>query len=304
MKIVSFLILCIIWGTTWLAIKITLEGFPPFTGAAVRFMIAATSLFLIISAKKISFKVTKKDYHIIVVTAFLTYALDYGLIFWGEKYLSAGVTSIFFATFVLFASIWTNFLFRSEKFQWQIFIGLLLGFAGIIIVFLDQLLITDFDKMIILASSGIVIGAAGGAMSMVMVKKYLPKMDPFILTFHQLLPGIFFLAVFGLLTENMQAIHLDKRVIISVFYLGLVGSAIAFVMYYKLLKIVSVITISLIVYITPIIALIGDYIIFGEIISLRSVIGMVIIFTGIGLTQNKKWKQPIKTEKVELSFYE
>jgi drug/metabolite transporter (DMT)-like permease len=216
------------------------------------------------------------------------YTLDYGLIYWGEQYLSAGVTAIFFATFPLFTGIWATFLFKSEAFHFNKFAGLMLGILGIIIVFMDQLLITEFNIQVILGGVAIIVGAAGGAMSVVLIKKYLSGLNPVVLSFHQMLQGVLFLFFFGILLESDRPIEFSPRIIAAVAYLGILGSAIAFALYYWLLQNWSAITLSLIIYITPVIALFIDYLMFGEIIHVRAIIGMTIIFSGIAVVQGDR----------------
>lgn len=285
MQIFIFLFLCIVWGTTWVAIKISLEGLPPFLGASCRFMVAILILFCYLKLKNITLKLEKKDFWIISFSAFLMYTLDYGLIYWGEQYLSAGVTSIFFATFPLFIGIWSTFLFRNELLRWNKFIGLLLGSIGVTIVFFDQLLLTHFEKIVILGILAIIIGAACGAMSVVLVKKYLTKINPVTLSFHQMLQGVIFLFIFGLLMENPTQIQLNLRIALAVLYLGAIGSSLAFALWYFLLQQLTATTLSLIIYITPLVALLVDYFVFGEIIQFRAVIGMIIIFSGIAFVE-------------------
>ena len=286
-QILTFIFLCIVWGTTWIAIKVSLEGLSPFFSASLRFAVALIFLILYVRWKGISLRIRQKDMLPLLVSAFLMYIFDYGLIYWGEQYLSAGVTSIFFATFVLFTALWTNFLFRSERFAINKFTGLLIGFAGIVTVFYDQLLLTDFNRMVIFGSLAIIIGAAGGAMSVVIVKKYLYKMNPIALSFHQMFIGVVFLALFGFMAENPAHLHFNMRIFIAVLYLGAVGSALAFALYYWLLQTTSAITLSLIIYITPIVAVIGDYFFYGETLHIRTFIGMTIIFAGIAVTQTE-----------------
>ena len=291
MKLLGFSVLCCIWGTTWLAIKITLEGLPPILGAGLRFLLALILLFLIILWKKIPLRLPKNEIRLLVVCAFLTYVIDYGLIYWGEQYLTAGVTSIFFATLAIFTAIFANFIFKNELFHSKRFFGLLLGLIGIIVVFYDQLVITNFNRFVILASIAIILAGASAALSVVIIKKYLTQMNPFILTFYQLLIGVCFLFIISFTMENYSSVHINNRIIVAVAYLGIMGSAFAFVLYYRLLQQMSAITLALIIYITPVIAVITDFIAFGEIIPLRSFIGMIIIFMGIGLTQHKSNKK-------------
>lgn len=287
MQLLVFIFLCIVWGTTWIAIKITLEGLPPFFGASLRFLVALTLLFIYIKIKGISIRPTKRDFRIIFASSLLMYTFDYGLVYWGEQYLSAGVTAIFFATFPIFTGVWATFLFRNEKFSWTKSLGLLLGFSGILIVFYDQLVLADFSKMVVLASLAIVTGAAGGAMAVVIVKKHLSMVNPISLTFNQMLYGMASLLFFALIFESPAEIQINLRVGLAILYLGMVGSAIAFALYYWLLRQLSAITLSLIIYITPIVALVVDYWVFGELIHIRAVIGTVIIFSGVALTQSR-----------------
>ncbi len=285
MRLLTFLLLCVIWGTTWIGIKISLEGLPPFQGAALRFTVALILLSGFIIIKKIPLRIPRRDFLIVSASAFLMYTLDYGLIYWGEQFLSAGVTAIFFATFPLFTGLGSAVFLRQEKLSKVRFFGLLLGMAGITIVFLDQLLITQFNPLVMWGALAVIGGAAGGALSIILVKKYLTSLNPVSLSFHQMLQGTIFLYFFSYLLEPASSITLTWRVILAVIYLGALGSALAFALYYWLLQQWSPITLSLIIYITPLVALVVDYLIFREVIHPRAVVGMLIIFGGITFVQ-------------------
>jgi drug/metabolite transporter (DMT)-like permease len=288
MKILAFVMLCLIWGSTWIAIKISLEGIPPILGAGFRFVISILVLLVLIWFKRLSLKINKKFFWISALTGFLIYSLDYGLIYWAEQYLSAGVTSIFFATFVLFTTLGANFIFRQEGFNWKTFLGVWVGFLGVIMVFFDQLIITKFAFLVIVASLAVILSAACAGLSTVIIKKYLFNMNPVVLTFYQLIVGTFFLLFAGILAEDVQQIHLNSRVLGAVLYLGIVGSAMAFVMYYWLLQRMSAITLSFIIYLTPLVAIILDFLFFKELITFQALLGMAVIFIGIGFTQYTK----------------
>ncbi len=285
MPLLACLFLCVVWGTTWIAIKISLEGLPPFLGVSLRVTLALLLLLGYIFWKRISLRLPKRDFLVIASSAFLMYTLDYGLIYWGEQYLSAGVTAIFFATFPLFTAIWATFLFRSERFSRPKFVGLLLALVGVTIVFLDQLISTRFDRQVLWAIVAIIIGAAGGAMSVVLIKKHLPKVHPVALSFHQMLQGVVILYGFSFILEPWNPLHINLRVFLAVIYLGAIGSALAFALYYWLLQKWSATTLALIIYITPLVALLVDYLTFGEVIHWQGVVGMVIIFSGISVVQ-------------------
>jgi len=201
--------------------------------------------------------------------SFFLYVLDYGAIYWAEQHLSAGVTSIFFATFTVFVVIWSKLLDHSERLQWQKFPGLLLGILGILTVFYDQLINTNFNNLVMLASLSVVLGAAGGALAIVIIKKHLSQTDIYTLTLYQMLIGVCYLFTIGLLVEDVDRIRCDWQVVSAVVYLAVIGSASAFLLYYKLLKKMNAVTLALIIYITPLVALLADYIAFDERISVR-----------------------------------
>jgi drug/metabolite transporter (DMT)-like permease len=291
--------LSIIWGTTWVAIKVSLEGIPPFMGAAVRFMIAVLLLFIYSQFKRTSLKLNKSDFKMLFISAILLYTLDYGLIYWGEQYLDAGVTSIFFATMPLFITIFSNFIFKNEIFNWMKFSGVILGFGGVLIIFYDQLLITNFSLMVSIAVLAIIASAASAALATIIVKKYLNHVNSVPLTLHQIVWGVISLLAISLAAGEMHHIQINTRVAIAVIYLGAFGSAVAFVMFYWLLKKASAISLSFIVYITPIVAIISDWFFFGETIAMKTVIGMLLIFSGIFLAQKDMFEKRAVTQPVK-----
>ncbi|RMF58000.1 MAG: DMT family transporter [Calditrichaeota bacterium] len=283
--IAIFIFLSFVWGTTWSAIKFSLQGFPPFLGAMLRFSIALVCLALYARFRGISLRISRRHFAPLFWSAILLYLFDYGLIYWGEQYLYSGVTAIFFATFPIFTGVVSNFIFRNEPFQWNKFFGLLLGFVGIFIIFNHQLLITEFNTMVILASLAIIFSALAAAVSLVMVKKYLGGVNTIAMTFHQMLWGVLTLGISGVLIGETSRIHLHLKPILAVGYLGVVGSAIAFVLYYTLLKKMSAITLSYIIYITPLVAIFTGWLVLDEQITWHTIVGTLIIFSGIALSE-------------------
>ncbi len=291
MAYLVFIMLSLIWGTTWIAIKITLEGIPPFLGATTRFIIAILFLTLFAIWQHVPLRIPRKAYKILLYSAFFMYVFDYGFVYWGEQYLSAGVTAIFFATFPIFIGLFSHFVVKSERVGWAQILGIFLGFSGVFIIFYDQLLKTAFNAQIILATLAVVLGAAGGAFSTVLVKKYLNHIPAVPLTIHQMLWGAIFLGSLGILRGEVKHIHLAPHVIYAALYLGAIGSALAFGSYYWLLKKVSALTVSFIIYITPVIALFIDWIYLGHPITWQIIVGALFIFSGITVSQWESYQQ-------------
>lgn len=295
--IVGFL--CLVWGTTWIAIKYSLEGIPPFLGAMFRFAVASVFLYVYARFRGISLKLDSGNLKYIFVSAVLLYLFDYGLIYWGEQYLYAGVTAVFFATFPIFTGLVSNFIFKNESFLWSKFFGLVVAFGGITLIFFDQLLITDFSGLVFWASAAIIVSALSAAVSLVMVKKYLSRVPTVPLTLHQMIWGVITLGIIGLLRGETSEVMLTTRVVLSVFYLGAIGSALAFVLYYSLLKEMSASAVSSIIYVTPLVAIFIGWLLLDEKITIKILAGTLLIFGGIAISQIREYRRTPKIEKLE-----
>jgi drug/metabolite transporter (DMT)-like permease len=287
-KFSGLVFLCLVWGLNWIAIKISLQDLPPIISAASRFFLASLVLIFYMKWKGLPLKFDKREFKLLLVTAFLTYATDYGLIYWAEQYLSAGVTAIFFSTFALFTAIFSNFIFKSETFSRNKFTGLLTGLVGIALVFYDQLALTRFSLVVIMACAAVIIAGASAAAATVIVKKFLGHMNPVILSFHQLWMGTVFLGIAAAAAEDPREAHFGVRALLAVIYMAVMSSAVAFAVYYKLLREMSAVSLSFTIYIIPVVALLGDFVFMGEVIPLGSFTGMFIIFSGIWISRLDK----------------
>lgn len=289
-KLLLMLFLGIVWGTTWIAIKYSLVSVPPFLGAALRFAVAFVVLGIYAFINGISLKLPSGALKYILISAFLLYIPDYGGIYWAEQSLYAGVTAIFFASYPIFTGLIANFWFKEEAFSWHKFAGLLLGFIGILTIFYDQLLITQFDTMVTWASITVIFGAFCGALSVLTVKKYLHDTPVMPLTLHQMFWGIGCLSMLALFRGEFTQASFSWSAFWAILYLGIIGTAIAFVSYFYLLKRMSAVSLSYIIYLNPIVAIIGGWLLLGEEITPRIAIGTLIVLSGIAVFQMRKNK--------------
>ena len=92
--VIVFLILSLIWGSTWLFIKIGLEDLPPLTFAGVRFVIASVLLFAVVVVRRVPFPRARRDWTLMAVTGVLGFTLNYGLVFWAEQHISSGLAAL------------------------------------------------------------------------------------------------------------------------------------------------------------------------------------------------------------------
>src|SRR6267142_3508297 len=102
---IVWLILCGIWGSTWLFIKLGLDDLPPFTFAGIRFVIACAILFAIIKARRLSLPRTRADWMLLATTGVLSFSLNYGVVFWADQFVSSGLAALLQATVPAFGLV-------------------------------------------------------------------------------------------------------------------------------------------------------------------------------------------------------
>jgi len=284
---IVWLLLCIIWGSTWLFIKLGLEDLPPFTFAGIRFVIASVILYVYIRARKISLPRTRKDWTLLAITGILSFTLNYGLVFWGEQHVSSGLAALLQATIPVFGLVIAHFYLPGEQMTPAKIFGVILGVAGVGVIFSNQL--TVAGTMALAGSAGLVVGSACAAYANVLVKSRGGNMEPAVLALGQMLIGLVPLLVIGIAFEGSPLdFHWTGMAILSLFYLAIVGTVIAFLLYYWLVQHMEVTKSMLIALVTPIIAVVLGIIILNEELNWRTVAGGAMIMLGIGIIVLKR----------------
>ena len=255
LQILVFGLLCFVWGFSWVAIKLTLEGFPPFLGAGLRFLLAVPLLAAYAVWRGVPIRLPFSVVKIVFVTAVLTYAFDYGLIYWAEQHLSAGVTAILFATFPIFTGLFSRWLLPGERLGFGVFVGLLLGFLGVFVTYSDGLRVAASGEALTAATAAVVVGAAGGALATVLIKRDLGGLHPVSLTLWQMIFGSSGLIAFAVLVDDPPGAIPGWPALFGLVYLGVVASALAFTLYYWLLAHSRAVSVSTMIFVTPVVAL-------------------------------------------------
>jgi drug/metabolite transporter (DMT)-like permease len=281
-----FASLCFVWGSTWLAIKVGLEFLPPFMFAGIRFTIA-TIVLLVLS--RILHAQVPKDRHSWSIMLFLgifQISLPYGLVFWGEEYISSGLSAVLFATLPFFVVISAHLLVKDEKLTKLKTIGVIAAFAGLVAIFWRDIAAAQTlnTQSSFFGSLAVVGSAASGGMANVVAKRYAGKIDPSANVLVQSIVGALVLSSIGVLTEMNSRINFTPTAVFAVFYLGVIGSALAFVGLYWLLTKASATNVSLFTFITPIVALGLGWLFLKEVLDPNVGLGTVLILIGVYLT--------------------
>lgn len=279
---VVWLILCGIWGSTWLFIKIGLADLPPFTFAGIRFLIASLILAALVTARRARWPRTGREWALIAVVGFLQFTLNYGLVFWGEQHISSGLAAVLQSTFPAFGLVLAHLYLPQERLTPGRVMGVLLGVFGVAVIFSDQLSIAG--SMALLGSVALVLSALFGSYANVLVKAYAGKVDPQVLAAGQMVFGFVPLLTIGFVTEGSPfRFHWTTMAVVSLLYLVVVGSVAAFALYYWLMRNMDVTNTMLIALVTPAVAVILGMIVLHERLNWRLFAGGACIISGIGM---------------------
>jgi drug/metabolite transporter (DMT)-like permease len=283
-KIISvYIMLCLIWGSTWLAIRLGLDSLTPFISAGLRFTLASVIILLFMKLRRVTVQLDRRSVKLYMLLALFSYAVPFGLVYWGEQYVPSGLAAVLFAVYPFFIALFTYLAMPAEKIGLFKFGGMVVGFSGIVVIFSDQ--IGGDMSIYVIGMIAIVLSASMQAGIAVTIKKYGHHLDPLSMNFiPMLISGILLLST-GYLLEDLNSLIFDSNAVLSVTYLALFGSVITFTSYYWLLKHINIILLSLIAFITPVIALLLGWIISGEVLMQHQVIGSAMVLAGL-LTAN------------------
>ncbi len=280
-RLVWFL-LCGIWGSTWLFIKLGLADLPPITFAGIRFLIAATILFCLIALRRLSLPRNRGDWILLAFTGVLAFSLNYGLLFWGEQYISSGLASLLQATIPAFGLVIAHFYLPEEQMTATKIGGVLLGVAGVGVIFSSQLAAAGTKALA--GSVALVLSSICVAYSNVLVKARGNNLDPGVIAAGQMLFGLIPLLLVGIPLEgNPFNFHWTSMAVVALFYLAIVGSVVAFLLYYWLMHNMDVTKTMLIALVTPVFAVTLGMLVLDEELTWRTLAGGLMIMSGISL---------------------
>lgn len=289
---IVWLILCGIWGSTWLFIKIGLTDLPPFTFAGIRFLLASMILTLMVIVRRAPWPRTRREWGLIAVVGVLQFALNYGLVFWGEQYISSGLAAVLQSTFPVFGLVIAHFYLSQERMTIAKVAGVSLGVFGVAVIFSDQLTIAG--NIALLGSIALVASAFFGSYSNVLVKAYGTKIDPQVFAAGQMVFGFVPLLAIGIFVEgNPLRFNWTAKAIVCLLYLVVVGSVLAFALYYWLVGKMAVTKTMLIALVTPVVAVILGIVILHERLNWRLLAGGACIISGIALIVLQKQRRKV-----------
>ena len=282
---VGFFIISTVWGSTWLAIKIGLTRVPPFLSAGLRFVVASAILFLIVKARRIPVPFDADAKKLYVVLSVLSYIVPFGMVYWGQQFISSGLSSILFAAYPFWVAVFSQVLLADERLTPFKLAGIVVGFVGLLIIFAGDMHLSDVDGF--LGMTAVLLSTVVQGLALVLIKKYGQPVSPFAMNFVGMSWGAVGLLSLSALTENYDGLMWDGAAIGSVLYLAVFGSVLAFVTYHWLLKRTEAVYLSLVSFINPIVAVMLGAAILNETLTPSVFTGAIFVLLGILLANGR-----------------
>ena len=280
MEALLFALICLIWGSTWVVIKIGLEGMLPFLGAGLRFLLATLLVGLVLAARRKRLRLTRDDKVCVLSLGLLVFWIDYAAVYWAELRISSGLTAIIFSTMPLMASLLSAYWTRSETLTGRKVAGIVVGILGTALLFWPHERLGYKQTLGMLAALG---GCLSATINLVTMKKYGRNSDPFVLNFFGMGLGAACLLVMSAALEDWHSVMWTRSNVLAILYLSICGSVIAFSSYYYLIKKMDATIVSLSTLIIPIVALILGRAFLGEMVTPLAVAGIVTILAGVAI---------------------
>ena len=286
-KLIDYLlltILALIWASAFFNIKIATYSYGPLTIAFLRIFFGAIPVVLLCYIKKIRIEAFSKDWYWFALIGFINLVAPFFLIAYGIKSVQSNLAAILMSTTPLSSTILGHFYLKNEKFNFIKTFGILIGFSGILYLFSDNLLIDENNfisaLLILLGSTCYVIG---GVLTLQISKKKNENVTGSILIW-----AVIILIPLVSLIEQPWNITPRLDSVVSVIYLGLVSTGIAWLLRFRILVKNGLIFQSQVSYLIPIFGTILSYIFLKEIITIKVLIALIAVIVGIYFVKRAK----------------
>jgi drug/metabolite transporter (DMT)-like permease len=289
-----FLALGFFWGSSYLFIKIGVDhGLQPFTLITFRLFIGFLLLATVVAAARESLPREPRTYGHLFVMGVINIAIPFSLITFAEQTVDSSLAAVINGAVPLFVIVIAALFLKGETVTLNRVAGLVVGFLGVaILVGLDVTDLGSADTVGELALIGATISYAVGN---VYAKAHVHGLRPMIPALFQVFFGLVVTAALAFLTEHPLAAVPAPEAILAVVWLGLLGSGLAYLSYFRILQHWGATRTSMVAYLLPVVGILLGAIVLHEAVSLSTLIGTVLVIGGIALVNARYGTRPLFT---------
>ncbi len=279
-----YILLCLIWGSTWMAIKVGLVDAPPLTTAALRFLLATVILSSIAFVRGYRFPRNLKSLIQLGYPGLYIYCISYVCVYFAEQRIDSALTGTLFGCFPFFVALLSWIRYRTEKLDKFAWLGMGIGFSGVVVISYESL---QFSGDLFIGTLLAVAAAFAAAYGVIIHKRHYAGNNIVVSATAQMIFGGIFLVIGALLFEDISDFHVTVESVGSIVYLAVFGTVIAFLGYYWLLARARAVTVSLIAFVTPLVAIFIGVFFSNEQFTPLLIVGTGLILSGMFLVLRK-----------------
>lgn len=275
--------ICLVWGTTYLAIRVALESIPVFLVAGLRWMAAGLILTAITRLRGRPLPPVRQ-WGALALLGFLMNVLGNGFVVWAEQYVASGLTAVIIASVPFWSVGFEAVLPGGDRLRGSTLLALLVGFAGIVVLVWPEMSAGGAAGAAMLGGVvAIQIACAGWALGTSYAKRHPSASDPFAASAIQMLASGTMLLTIATISGEWTALHFTTRSLGALVYLTIAGSVIAYTAYLYTVAHLPLTTVSLYAYINPLIAVLLGAVLLDEPLSPRIAVASLLVLAGMAL---------------------
>ena len=270
---------CLIWGSTWMMIKIGLRGAPPVTSIAVRMTIASLIVAVLLRVARIPLPRDRRFVRLGIFLGTFNVTLPYVFVYYGEQRIDSGLASVLYATFPLLVAVLARFWLHNRLTARKL-AGVAIGIVGVAVIFSDNLRLGRHEAA---GTALVMCSVTAAAIGSVGTKKWGHGHHPIASLLIPFVTAALTTGVLALIVEWPLELHYNAATWGTIFYLAVAGSVGAFSLFFYVMQRLDVTVVSYQTFIIPIVAVILGATFLGESISSRVALGAALILGGIAL---------------------
>ena len=280
-----FGLLGLFWGSSYLFIKIGIETLPTFTLIAGRLGIGTLLLGVVLLAAREPLPREPRIYGHLVALAVINIVIPFALITWGEQSIDSALASILNSTVPLFTIVLAALVLHDEPITVNRLVGLAIGFTGVVI--LTSRSLTGSSESSLLGELAMIGSSFSYAAGNVYARRMVRGLRPMVPAFFQVSIAFVITATLALVTERPLGIQIRRDAVFAVAWLGIFGSGLAYLLFYRLLRTWGSTRTSLVAYLLPVVGIVLGFMVLGETIDGRILLGAALIIGGIALVNSR-----------------
>jgi len=291
--LLAFAIIYLVWGSTFLAIRVGVREVPPFLLAGMRFLAAGAILFVWMCARGVS-SPTRREWGSATLLAVLIFVLDYGLLFWAERRVPSGIAAVMMATIPVFMALSEILFLGTQKLTLRLGLALLVGIGGVAVLVSRSLSLGEVPIETAGAVALVIAAVAWSAAAPLTRKLPLPSSKPMSSASQMLAGGVLLTITSGGLGEfhGFRFESVSRAAWFALAYLVVAGSIVAFTAYVWLIHHESPTKVGTYAYVNPVVAVALGYFLGGEAVGPRTLLGTLLVLLSVVVITTTPSKKP------------